>query len=254
MVVYPVKHVSWSEVVSWTAKLAELIIKEFKPDIIVAVGRGGYVVARLLCDFIDVDKLISLPVKWKEKIKRYSENYLAELIRCFARDIDLGGCIANVVKNLEIEIVLSIDTNLRGFKALAVEEISATGLHLSRAKEIISYLWKADEVKTATLIWKSSTSYLKPDYMFIKTPSFVWFQFPWARASDYQQFAKVALEMECEKRNRCIWKLNDIIELFRIWYGFTPDMTYLVMTLNKFIELGILNKINTNIFEVRRGR
>jgi hypoxanthine phosphoribosyltransferase len=63
MALYPVKFVEWHEVVQWTAELSERVVGNgFKPDAVVAVGRGGFVVARLLCDFLDVSNLLCVPL------------------------------------------------------------------------------------------------------------------------------------------------------------------------------------------------
>ena len=57
----PVKVVSWSEVVEWCRALAQKIrLSKFKPDVIVAIARGGFVPARLLCDYLDVIDLLSI--------------------------------------------------------------------------------------------------------------------------------------------------------------------------------------------------
>ena len=46
--------VTWGQVYRLSWRLADLIRKSgFAPDLIVAVARGGYVPARLLCDFLD---------------------------------------------------------------------------------------------------------------------------------------------------------------------------------------------------------
>jgi Predicted phosphoribosyltransferases len=56
-----VKLVSWEEIVDWNMRLAKLIEDSgWLPDVIVAIARGGYVPARLLCDFLDVTDLISV--------------------------------------------------------------------------------------------------------------------------------------------------------------------------------------------------
>jgi len=249
MAIYPVKHVSWDEVVEWSTRLAAKVKESgYKPDVVVAVGRGGYVVSRLLCDLLDVDRLVALPIRWREQFRRRGEGYLADLIRCFAKAKQVDLCIADVVKRLSIEVVFNFDINLEGYNVLAVEEISATGLHLAKAKEIALNNWRAGNVKTATLVWKASTSPLKPDYVFITTNSFVWFQFPWSRLSDYQQFAKVAMEEECRNSGKCQWTLDEVEKLFRKWYGFDADRKYLSMALEKLVELEVARKIGNAIY------
>lgn len=255
MVIYPVKHVSWGEVTEWSLRLARIVGSSgFKPDVVVAVGRGGLVVSRILADVLDIDKILYLPIRWREGFRKPGESYLAELIRCFAKGSGIELCIADVVKSLSIETVFSFETNLSGSKALAVEEISATGLHLAKAREILVEKWGAGDVKTATLVWKASTSQLKPDYVFIETRSFVWFQFPWSRASDYKQFAKVAMEEECRREGKCSWSIEEIGELFKKWYGFNPDKKYLEIALEKLTKEGILNRVNkqnVTVYETR---
>jgi len=67
----PVKLVSWEEIVDWAMHLADIIKRDgFKPDLIVAVARGGYVPARLLCDFLGVENLASIQSQhWTEAAK-----------------------------------------------------------------------------------------------------------------------------------------------------------------------------------------
>jgi hypoxanthine phosphoribosyltransferase len=242
MVVYPVKHVSWEEVVEWSFRLADKVrASGFRPDVVVAVGRGGYVVSRLICDSLDIDKLVALPIRWSSG--RSASSYLADLIRCFHRfkGFEVGACIAEVVKNLRIEIPIDVRIELNGLRALAVEEISATGMHLAKAKELLS-TWGAQEVKGAVLVWKASTSSMRPDYTFIETPSFVWFQFPWSRVSDYVQFAMVAIEESLGGAKDHIFNLEYVEKLFIEWYGFKPDYKYLKRALEKLVEVGFLKR------------
>jgi len=246
MVVYPVKHVSWKEVVEWSSILADKVkVSGFRPDIVVAIGRGGYVVSRLICDFLNIDKLIALPLRWSDN--RSAGSYLADLIKCFYRfkGPEVGVCIAEVVKSLRIEIPVNIRIELSGLKTLAVEEISATGMHLAKAKELLS-TWGAISVKTAALVWKASTSSMRPDYTFIKTPSFVWFQFPWSRLSDYMQFAVVVIEESIGKGK--VFDLDSVAELFFVWYGFRPDYEYLRKALERLVENGFLKKVSDSKF------
>jgi len=51
----PVKVVTFDEIVEWSRRLADKIKESgWQPDVIVAVARGGYVPARLLCDWLGV--------------------------------------------------------------------------------------------------------------------------------------------------------------------------------------------------------
>jgi len=68
----PVKLVSWEDIVNWAWELANKIKRDgYRPDIIVALARGGYVPARLLCDFLDVENLVSIQSQhWTEAAKK----------------------------------------------------------------------------------------------------------------------------------------------------------------------------------------
>ena len=47
--------ISWAEVERLCQRLAGLIKETgFRPDLVIAIGRGGYVPARLLCDYMHI--------------------------------------------------------------------------------------------------------------------------------------------------------------------------------------------------------
>jgi hypoxanthine phosphoribosyltransferase len=248
MVVYPVKRVSWDEVVDWCYRLGDRVRESgFRHDVIVAVGRGGYTVARILSDYLGVAKVIGLPIRW---VKQGGGDYLEDLILCFYRfkEADVGQCISDVVKQLRLEVAVDVKADLSGLKALAVEEISATGVQLAKARDIIAG-WGAEEVKTAALVWKKSTSTLKPDYTFIETPSFVWFQFPWSRLSDYKSFTLVIIKEVLAKRGKP-FSISDVEKLFMEWYGFKPERLYLVKALEKLATDGIVKSVDRDTYVI----
>ena len=71
----PARKITWDYVVSLCKELARKIREEgFKPDVIVAIARGGYVPARLLCDYLGVTDLLSIKVEhWLETGKAEKE-------------------------------------------------------------------------------------------------------------------------------------------------------------------------------------
>ncbi|MCS6784947.1 MAG: phosphoribosyltransferase family protein [Candidatus Caldarchaeum sp.] len=222
--------------VDWCWKLADGVRRSgWRPDVIVAVGRGGFVVSRMLSDLLQVDKVVPLLVKWYELKKKEGETYLAELVRAYAKAHETG-CSAEeeigryVRDNLRVRIDFEQNVDLNGLKALLVEEISATGMHLQLAREVVKNRWKADEVKTAALVWKAPSvvgpDAFKVDYYVVKPAKFVWFQFPWSRFGDYVQFLKVMIAHESKKRNKEIWSEAEILETFRKWYGQKIDFKY----------------------------
>ena len=56
--------ISWSEVQRLCLRLAVMIRESgYHPDIIVAIGRGGYIPARLLCDHLDIMALTGIKIE-----------------------------------------------------------------------------------------------------------------------------------------------------------------------------------------------
>ena len=53
--------ISWSEVQRLCRRLAIMIrSSNYVPDVVVAISRGGYVPARLICDYLDIMALTSI--------------------------------------------------------------------------------------------------------------------------------------------------------------------------------------------------
>ena len=252
---YPVRFVGWGDVVEWCWRLSRMVVDGgFRPDVVVAVGRGGFVAARLLCDFLDVSGLLAVPIRWVEVVRRPGERYLADLIRAWVRS--LRGCgsieegISDVVSRLRVSLSFDYDVDLRGKRALLVEEIVVTGFHMSTAKEIVEGRWLASEVKTATLVWKSTACKLKPDYHVIETRDFVWFQFPWSRLDDYKQFVRVMLLEASREEGKAEWSMDEIKGKFREWYGSDPDLMYLKEAIEALMREGLLKPITDREFRV----
>ena len=52
--------VSWDEIEEWCKKLRDKIIDSYKPDIIVALSRGGLVPGRILSDMLWIKDIVAL--------------------------------------------------------------------------------------------------------------------------------------------------------------------------------------------------
>jgi hypoxanthine phosphoribosyltransferase len=246
MALYPVKFVEWHEVVQWTAELSERVVGNgFKPDAVVAVGRGGFVVARLLCDFLDVSNLLCVPVKWVEQSPRPGEKYVADLVRGWIEASKRGSsheeAVARVVSRLKCVLSFEYTVDLKGKRSLLVEEIVVTGYHMELAKRVVQESWGSPELRTATLVWKSTACRVRPDYFVREEKSFVWYQFPWSRLDDYKQFVRVALESSARDGKSSL-TLSEVEELFEAWYGSRPDPLYLKRALDLLAKEGFLEK------------
>jgi len=58
-------HLSWDDVQALSERLADKVKQSgFKPDLIVAVSRGGFDPARILCDQLGIRRLASVQVEY----------------------------------------------------------------------------------------------------------------------------------------------------------------------------------------------
>ncbi len=214
MVKVPTKLVSWDEIVEWSWGLARKIEGSgFKPDVVIAIARGGYVPARLICDFLRVENLLSIQSQhWTEAAK------VADMaILKFPYVVDLSDS-----------------------RALIVDDIVDTGESLIKARDFIAKNWKPKELKIAALQWISPVAKIKPDYYYIEVTEWVWFQYPWTRLEDTYQFLKRMFSEE--KKYRIEWNFGEIKSKFLEWYGIDVGDEYLKEALRLLTREGFLEK------------
>lgn len=158
---FPIELLSWDQVYNLTRRLAFSIIKSgFAPDVIVAIARGGYVPARVLCDFLNVSNLTDL------RITHYAAGAKKETAR----------------------LIVPLRINPKGKKVLVVDDVTDTGDTL---QIVIDHIKEArpDDVKTAVLTHKK-TSPVVPDFYAQKIIKWRWVIYPWAVLEDLKEFMK----------------------------------------------------------------
>jgi hypoxanthine phosphoribosyltransferase len=141
-------HLNWDDIQSLTETLAQKIVASgFKPDLIVAVSRGGFDPARILCDQLSVRKLASV------QLEAYD----------------------GMVKRPEPIIVLPVNADVAGLKVLIADDVSDSGASLLKAKKHIEGKG-ASLVRVATLHIKPWSSFV-PDYYAESVDA--WVVYPW---------------------------------------------------------------------------
>lgn len=141
-------HLSWDDIQALSEALAEKIrASGYKPDLIVAVSRGGFDPARILCDQLDVRRLASV------QLEAYD----------------------GMIRRPEPIVVLPVNVDLTGKRALLVDDVSDSGASLAKAKEHLMER-RAVEVRIATLHIKPWSKYL-PDYYADNVDE--WVVYPW---------------------------------------------------------------------------
>jgi len=208
------KLVSWDDVVAWSRGLARKVYESgYKPDIVVAVARGGFVPARLICDFLLIDNLLSIQSQhWTEAAK--------------AED--------------RAVIKFPYKINLRGRKVLLVDDIVDTGESLALARNYIYENWNASEVRIAVLQWISSVAKFKPDYYFMEVKEWVWFQYPWTRLEDTFQLFKRILKEEGKYKKE--WTYDELVAKFMEWYELDVGSEYFKEAVDLLVRHGLLRK------------
>ncbi len=216
----PVKLVSWEEIVEWSRGLARKIKESgYKPTVIIAVARGGYVPARLLADFLNVTNMLSIQSQhWTEAAKAAEKAILK-----FPYKVDLSE-----------------------HDALLVDDIVDTGDTLLLAREYILENWKPRTLKIATLQWISPVAKFRPDYYYIEVKEWTWFQYPWTRLEDVTQFIERMLREEAKETGKKIWSLSEIKEKFYEWYGIRVEEYYYHDALDLLEEKGVIKKEKNN--------
>ena len=226
MVKVKCKLVKWEEVVEWCRELAAKIRESgWIPDTIVAIARGGYVPARLLCDFLDIHELLSVQViHW--------------------------GKAAEITTKAHVKYPLRVD--LSGKKVLLVDDIADTGDSIIVAKEHLTSECKPKEVKVATMQWISPVCKIKPDYYVDEVKDWTWYQYPWTRLEDTTQFIDKMLHEESKTKKT--WKFDEIVEKFKEWYGIDVGKEYYKLALDLLVASGKLKKVEKEgeiVYEVQ---
>ncbi|MDI6728940.1 MAG: phosphoribosyltransferase [Thermodesulfovibrionales bacterium] len=158
---------SWSRVIRDTKKLSKNIKDSgYEPDIIIAIGRGGYVPARILCDYLLIRDLTSIKVEhW--------------------------GIAATETERAVIKFPLC--TDIKGKKVLLVDDITDTGDTLMISLEYLK-TFEPEDIKTAVLIHKTCSAII-PDYFVSRVTKWRWIIFPWHIYEDLTGFIKRIKDM-----------------------------------------------------------
>ncbi len=152
--------VTWGKILRLSRRLA-FMVKEsgYRPDLLIAIGRGGYVPARLLSDYLCQDNLASI------RIVHYQRG-------------------AEKKETAEIRYPLNADP--KGMKVLVVDDVSDSGDTLNLAVEHVRGFGPR-EVRTAVLHHKE-VSYFVPDHFAAHVVRWRWIIYPWAVVEDLSGF------------------------------------------------------------------
>jgi hypoxanthine phosphoribosyltransferase len=156
----PCELISWGEVYRLSRRVAFRIQKAgFRPEVIVAIARGGVVPARILCDFFSVYELFSL------RVAHYAKGAQPQPVA---------------------RIVTALSEDIATRRILLVDDVSDTGDTLRLAFDHLKGARPA-ELKTAVLHHKRTANYA-PDFYGVELTQWHWVVYPWAVLEDLSGF------------------------------------------------------------------
>ena len=156
----PCERVSWEEFARLARALGWLITESgFRPEMIVAIGRGGYLPARLLSDQLDVFDLATV------KIEHYEGAH----------------------KHREAMIRYPLNAPVAGKRVLVVDDVSDSGDTFEVAIQHLRAQGEPAAIKTAVLHHKRTSRFV-PDYFASEVIEWRWIIYPWAEMEDLRSF------------------------------------------------------------------
>ncbi len=151
---------SWGSIVRDTRRLSRIIRDSgYSPELIVAIGRGGYVPARILCDYLLIHDLASI------KVEHWG---------------------TGAVRREKAVVKFPLCAQIRNKKVLLVDDVTDTGDTLRVALRHLAR-FRPRDVRTAVLIHKTC-SVTAPDYFLRKIVKWRWVIFPWHLMEDLTGF------------------------------------------------------------------
>lgn len=140
---------SWDRIYDLLLMLAKIIVDDnYRPDLIVGIARGGWIVARILSDLLDIKEVANIRVEFYEDLLLTRERP---------------------------SITQEVSLDVRGKRILLCDDVADTGKSLKIASDYLKNKG-VSEIKISTLHLKP-TSIVCPDYYVSETDA--WIIYPW---------------------------------------------------------------------------
>ncbi len=173
---------SWKEIHLDVIKLAQAIIaNNYIPDSVVGILRGGYLIARILTDILNIDSIGVVEVKFYKGIGEKAERPI---------------------------ITQPLTTDVKGKNVLIVDDVADSGRTLEVVSEQVR-LKGAKSVKSAVLYYKPR-SIVKPDFIIHVTED--WVVFPWEWCEFLRSFNLLKKELRVSEVRQELRKMNALID------------------------------------------
>ena len=148
--------VSWNLFYDLCNQLAETIsASSYQPDLIIAIGRGGWMPGRVLSDMLGLFNLTSI------KIEHYQETQ----------------------HHQAAQVRYPLTADIDGKRVLILDDLCDSGDTFEVAVQHVCCRGNPLEVKTGCLLYKQVSSF-EPDFYAKKLLQWRWVTFPWAVVED----------------------------------------------------------------------
>jgi hypoxanthine phosphoribosyltransferase len=205
---FPCQLTSWDEAYQLSRKLASVIKSSgLRPDLVIAIGRGGYVPTRIVFDFLLNSLLTSI------KIEHW----------------DIAAC---KIPEAAVRFPLAVDVQDQSI--LIIDDVTDTGDTLRAALDYLKSLG-AGETKTGVMQHKTTSS-IVPDFYADIIKDWRWIIYPWAAHEDLVGFTEKVLSVELATRDQIQARLKE-------QYTLVVDENSLTEVLDDLIEMKKAEKI-----------
>ncbi len=200
---FPCQLITWGESYELGRRLAyEIKSSGFRPDLIVAIGRGGYVPARVVSDFLLFSLLASI------KIEHW----------------DTAAC-----KRPRATVRFPLAVDACGLKVLIIDDVTDTGETLRTAVDYMKGLGAA-EIRTGVLQHKTVSPFV-PDYYGEVVTEWRWIIYPWAAHEDLVDLAQRVLSKEAQSKREIGVRLRER-------YGLVLEESTLLEVVEELVTTG----------------
>ncbi len=158
---FSVMVLSWEDVYSHMLRLCERILDSgWRPDIIIAIARGGLVPAMVISDVLNVKDILTIQL----------EHWPAP---------------GTTLPEVKVRHGMPSE-NLSGRKILIVDDVADTGDTLKFAKDLIIEKYRDVDVRTAALHVKTGKAKFIPDFSALDVDPSIWIVYPWSCVEDME--------------------------------------------------------------------
>lgn len=195
------QFIDWDAIQGLTTRLAQKIKGDgYNPDIAIAIARGGYVPARLICDQLNIYNLTSM------RVAHY---------------------ISGAQMNQDARISSPLNVDIKGLNVLVVDDVNDTGDTLQVTLDHV-HSFNPAEVRVAVLHHKTVSS-IEPDYYGEKVTHWQWLIYPWAVIEDLRSFMD-ALETKP-------MSVEEAGDMLRRKHGINVTESILVEAYRQFVDM-----------------